>query len=700
MAVSVLPFSCALEETTPATETNLSGNVTLTGGFLQTKTSYGDSSNGYYELLWSEDDAIGIFSYDMTTTNNFNVSATIYAETVGQSAGKFLPDSDIELPTSGSEKFLIYYPYDSSVDLDVDDGCIYSNLSASQTQDKVSDKEVGKNGFSYGMSTVSADDGDIDFTLEHTMSYLRFVATTTEYTDYQLYSIQLSDLNEEVTLVGDYVFDPQTGLSTANSSGTTSSSASVTVANTDFTQDSSSQELYLTVLPGDYSSANFQLLVTYMASDSSTVVIPIDFDVDLVLNPASMYTVTLSGLSSDSGYEWYASEDSRDFVDDGWCYGAQNTYYIEQKASGTSTLSFEVKARGKLSKVRKPVYYGWVINSNVDGLGLLSFSDGTTDGYKTIGDDYTVTVQCADQTEDTGDWGVLAIYDEDYNTLWSFMIAKYLTGDEVGSVYYSTLGLSLMDRQLGYPESIATSIANGVGKTHGTALFQWGRPTPLPYDNVDDKYTKVSASEEYDLEYGLTHPTVMPVSNSSSGVTKYDWKYNNGKDPTDLLWGGEKDAYAASSSYDTSIRGTKTIYDPCPEGYRVCDGVFLNEIVENGRLMETADWYTNENYKTNYSSNESGATDSPLSNHSLYRLDTDGNGTYDYWLFTGVHWHSSTAWTNAFTQMYRTFGYWGCSTSSVGYGICRSLFYYSTVAQYQYHYHRSCALGVRCQKED
>ena len=271
MAVCALPFGCALEETEPSTGTNVSSSVTLNGSFLQTKTSYGDSSNGYYEMLWSDGDAIGIFSYDMTTTNNLNVSATIYAESVGQSAGKFLPDSDIELPTSDSEKFLIYYPYSESVDLDVDDGCIYANLTESQTQDAVSDKQVGKNGFSWGMATVSADDGDIDFTLEHTMSYIRFVATTTEYTDYQLYSVQLSDLNEEVALAGDYVFDPQTGLSTANSNGTTSSSASVTVANTDFTQDSSSQELYLTVLPGDYSSAELQLVVTYMNSDSVTV---------------------------------------------------------------------------------------------------------------------------------------------------------------------------------------------------------------------------------------------------------------------------------------------------------------------------------------------------------------------------------------------------------------------------------------------
>lgn len=162
------------------------------------------------------------------------------------------------------------------------------------------------------------------------------------------------------------------------------------------------------------------------------------------------------------------------------------------------------------------------------------------------------------QTADTFKEGnaVIAAKNSYGTILWSWHI--WLTDQPQGQVYYNNAG-TMMDRNLG-----ATSATPGDVGALGL-LYQWGRKDPfLGSSSISDDIvaqstiTWPSAVESGPstgtLEYATSHPTTFITSNYANG----DWYYT-GSDSTDnTRW--------------TESSGAKSIYDPCPSGWRVPDG--------------------------------------------------------------------------------------------------------------------------------
>ena len=122
--------------------------------------------------------------------------------------------------------------------------------------------------------------------------------------------------------------------------------------------------------------------------------------------------------------------------------------------------------------------------------------------------------------------------------LWSWHI--WLTDKPADQVYYNNAG-TMMDRNLG-----ATSATPGDVGALGL-LYQWGRKDPFLGSS--------SIGDSVEAESTGTWPE--PSSNwATMDLTE--------KNPM-TLYGG---CYAISGSWDSE----KTIYDPCPVGYRVPDG--------------------------------------------------------------------------------------------------------------------------------
>ena len=129
-----------IDETVPAVN---GSKLTFTGGFDVTRTAFTQKADGTWPLVWTAGDAIGIFSWDMTSTSNVNIKANLLRNTAGQPVGIFLPVDEvieatdetpeqtisIEYPESGTEKFFIYYPYNSKTDINVDDACVHGTRS-------------------------------------------------------------------------------------------------------------------------------------------------------------------------------------------------------------------------------------------------------------------------------------------------------------------------------------------------------------------------------------------------------------------------------------------------------------------------------------------------------------------------------------------------------------------------------------------
>lgn len=148
----------------------------------------------------------------------------------------------------------------------------------------------------------------------------------------------------------------------------------------------------------------------------------------------------------------------------------------------------------------------------------------------------------------------IAAKDGSGNILWSWHI--WLTDQPADQVYNNNAGI-LMDRNLG-----AYSVTPGDIASLGL-LYQWGRKDPfLGAASVSSNVSAVSTNSSVwtttnstasdgTIDYAVAHPTTFIIRNT----TNWDWLYSDTKVSDSTRW-----------------MSSKTIYDPCPAGYRVPDG--------------------------------------------------------------------------------------------------------------------------------
>ena len=161
------------------------------------------------------------------------------------------------------------------------------------------------------------------------------------------------------------------------------------------------------------------------------------------------------------------------------------------------------------------------------------------------------------QTADTFKEGnaVIAAKDAEGNILWSWHI--WLTDQPKGQVYYYNAG-TIMDRNLG-----ATSATPGDVGALGL-LYQWGRKDPFLGSSSISSSTlakstitwpsAVSSDSNGTIAYATANPTTFITYNDSN----YDWYYTGSSSTDNTRW--------------TTSEAQKSIYDPCPAGWRVPDG--------------------------------------------------------------------------------------------------------------------------------
>lgn len=157
---------------------------------------------------------------------------------------------------------------------------------------------------------------------------------------------------------------------------------------------------------------------------------------------------------------------------------------------------------------------------------------------------------------------VIAAKDAAGNILWSWHI--WLTDQPEEQVYYYNAG-TMMDRNLG-----ATSATPGDVRALGL-LYQWGRKDPFLGSSSISSSTVAkstgswppavsSDSSRGTIAYAIANPTTFITdSGKYDGTNNYDWYYFYGSDASDnTRW--------------TRSKSSKSIYDPCPSGWRVPDG--------------------------------------------------------------------------------------------------------------------------------
>lgn len=149
---------------------------------------------------------------------------------------------------------------------------------------------------------------------------------------------------------------------------------------------------------------------------------------------------------------------------------------------------------------------------------------------------------------------LIATKDANGNILWSWHI--WFADKPQGQEYYNNAG-AMMDCNLGATSNYG---AAGLG-----LFYQWGRKDPFlgsceTLYKVRAKSTiawpssVISDSSNGTIEYATAHPTTFITGN----IHNNDWYYTNSSATDDTRW--------------TESSTAKSIYDPCPLGWRVPDG--------------------------------------------------------------------------------------------------------------------------------
>ena len=222
---------------------------------------------------------------------------------------------------------------------------------------------------------------------------------------------------------------------------------------------------------------------------------------------------------------------------------------------------------------------------------------------------------------------VIAAKDASGEILWSWHI--WFTDQPQGQVYYNNAG-TMMDRNLG-----ATSATPGDVGALGL-LYQWGRKDPflgsssisssaLAESTITWPSTENSKSNGT-IAYATAHPTTFITFNSRN----YDWYYTGSSSTDNTRW--------------TTSDKTKSIYDPCPSGWRVPDGG------ANGVWSKTLG--SSSSFHTYNSTNEGMNFSGKFGSASAIWYPASGGRTTDGGLgnvgYSGFYWSASPSGYSAY----------------------------------------------------
>lgn len=442
------------------------------------------------------------------TSEGTYLGAATLTDGAGEASGTFVLDG--ATVTGGSQ---VYVTYPSDYD---------GTVAADQTLSSASSATVQVGAKSADITVVDGE--TLAFTLTPGTATVKVNVSSSDFSGMYLSSVMIYSPGAALATGSDYVelsYDTPTALSSA-------------------------QSVVLTTLPVE-TATDFYVVAT-MTDDSKTVTIPVLFE-GKTLPSSAVSVIPMTGLSlASNSCAWYEPTETRALVGGGWAYGPANTTMgaIPSTTSTYNEYTVDVKARGRFNKVEEPKYAKVLLSFDMNNssnpytrVGHGSEASSTDMYTLTSEDAYAVPVVAYKNGGSyEGGMGKWAIYGEDGETvLWAFNFWMTDTPDEI-----AVTGGTIQDRNLG------AGYAGNYGKWwQNGCYFQWGRPYAFGWANAT--YTISDTQATNSLEYAIQHPAYMLNAYGVDTSGNRDW---NVDDPNRYLW-----------------QSDKTIYDPCPKGYKV-----------------------------------------------------------------------------------------------------------------------------------
>lgn len=514
----------------------------------EVKASVGDKVDNKWPMLWEAGDKIGVYSADGATLIGV---AEIAAADAGKNMATFTLTTDQEL-TNG-QALSIKYPYVEGATATVP---TKQSLAAAN-----SSAGVGANAVATATTTFAGE--DTAFELSYSNAYLRFVLNTEEYKDYTLNGVTLWADGTEL-------------------SGAAEDYAKVTLAQP-AVLGTGNNVVWMTANPMDLTGKTVWAIV-HMTKGIETVTLPVELRGAANLPANAVTSVQLPKLAKALAPAWYEPVETRYIAayGDGWSYGPENTILFTENGQ---EKTIDVKARGNFMKVKQPAK---VKVNNVHGdSGMISNAlfindvDGNTSDAFDLSATYTFKAKM-NVVSSYGYFSNLLVQDNSGKTIWGLNL--WLVEETMQTAAYNDG--TVVDRNIG---ACGVTSKRKNYRCQG-AYFQWGRPFGFPWSTNNKGTSYATTDNTNDLQKSAENPFVLYGYDNGGNGDGYpwDWLWGDGSNKNrtgdlDDLWGNPQ-----SDKTDMTTVGHKSIYDPCPKGYKVVIPSIINEVSSNvsGELDE------------------------------------------------------------------------------------------------------------------
>ena len=530
-------------------------------------------------------DTTPVYDEDGNNTNDYTPS-----EYEGKAVARFnTPALDL---VQGENKFMVYTPYNS--ELTYTAGTIYG-LSIGDNQRQTA-PNVAADCFAIGYATGTPGvDEAFKFELNPVTAHAQVKIGSSEFAGYSPQKVSIYD-DSGTTIAGGFNINVETN--EIQPVGDPLTSVAVTVQNPVALASGQTQNLYLNILPADFSTKPVWVVVELVDDAGGKVTIPTQ-QTGLKFTAGQTTVIDLSDLTAednDAG-AWYCPDDSRLLPGLGYAYGQANTFFIQCKNGSTysgATYSpnaeipdevvIDYRVRGNFASITddmKPegVTFEWLKLSN-GNIYAPRMADYETSNVVISENTFTFSQDEAAHTVTVRNEGAFAgspilVMKKNGKILWAWSFWNVAAdGTSIDPVTVGKYKFAPMD--IGQPTTnIDTWVASTGAKVNPifrmTHFYQWGRPYPMFWttywslDGIAGKTGNIAAVlGPVSLADAVSNPSL--VAYPGDVTAQLDWCSTTYDD----LWG----------AVDIMEEGSKTIYDPCPEGWRVASVPALQALAD------------------------------------------------------------------------------------------------------------------------
>lgn len=560
-------LGCSQREDVPQTGT--AKEITVIGTQddftgLKTRSVVGEVlDNGAIAMDWSLGDQIGVFGTGttsnacFTSTNTYPIRETGFKGTCAM----------------GEKPEYAYYPYNANAS---DKTAIPVSIPSVQNYSGVA--SVAQYDFKAANSFADLGDGKYQFNMKQLASLLRLeinlndiaallAEKAVETASESLKSITLSS---DVRMTGDFTCDitKLAGNNALNFSGDAGQTLGLTINFIDKPALSGTLVAYAVVAPGAQKGKT--LTCTMIVNDFLSVKLSAQMLCDF--EGGKYYTLPLNAsvfVNNGAAVEDKTPADAEPVAGQ-----PSNCYMIN--AAKTYSFDATVIGNGEAGIIADAGFHTTSASIDPKSAKLMwEDSEGFISGVSLVKGKVHFTAE-----KNVGN-AMIAVFDGAGTVLWSWHIwgvGDTMPEDEVVSSQAtisekSTLKVkyTVMDRTLG-----------ALSKTsYFTTLYQWGRKDPIPNSTtyfVDGQATDIERTYPVYKPGSAADATILTsIQHPECIIDDYkdqagDWLASDKTNNYNLLWGDANTTYVFNKSKPAAGKGWtngKTIYDPCPSGYRV-----------------------------------------------------------------------------------------------------------------------------------